>query len=74
MTDEPHNLILDHLRDLREAVRLIHAEIREVKEGQISIRHMLVAMQGDDLRHEAMLAGVRSDVDTIKRRLGLVDA
>lgn len=74
MADEPHNLILEHLRELRQEQRQLIADIREVRDGQTSIRHMLVAMQSDDLRQEAMLAAVRADVDTIKRRLNLVEA
>jgi hypothetical protein len=74
MAEEPHNLILDRLRELREEQRQLIADVRELKDSQTSIRHMLVAMQGDDLRQEAMLAGLRSDVDTIKRRLNLVEA
>ena len=74
MPEEPHNLILDRLRELREEQRQLIADVRELKDSQTSIRHMLVAMQGDDLRQEAMLAGLRSDVDTIKRRLNLVEA
>ena len=54
--------------------RQLQADVREVKEGQTAIRHMLVAMQSDDLRQEAALAGMRSDVDTIKRRLNLAEA
>ena len=45
MTDEPHNLILDHLRDLRDEQRQVHADLRDIKESQTAIRHMLVAMQ-----------------------------
>jgi DNA-binding protein H-NS len=89
MAEEPHSLILERLRELREEQRQIHADIREVKEGQTSIRHMLVAMQSDDLRQEAMLAAPArkgamfenrpaiagcADVDIIKRRLNLVEA
>ena len=74
MTEEPHNLIIDHLRELRSALRDIQAEIREVKDGQTGIRHMLVAMQSEDLRHDAVLAALRADVDTIKRRLNLIEA
>ena len=50
MVEEPHNLILERLRELREEQRQLAADIREVKDDQTSIRHMLVAMQSDDLR------------------------
>ena len=64
-----------------EALKQIQADIAELKkvgarqDEQFSgIRHMLVAMQSDDLRQEAALAALRVDVDTIKRRLNLVEA
>jgi hypothetical protein len=74
MAEEPHNLILERLLELRAEQRQLIADVRELKDSQTSIRHMLVAMQGDDLRQEAMLAALRADVDTIKRRLNLVEA
>lgn len=61
--------MLDRLRELRDAQREMQASIREVKEGQTAIRHMPVAMQSDDLRQEASIAALRSDVDTIKSHL-----
>lgn len=48
MAEEPHNLILERLRELRAAQLEMKGDLREVKEGQIVIRHMLVAMQSDD--------------------------
>ena len=74
MADEGPNLILEHLRALREGQRQLLADIGELREGHTAIRHMLSAMHSDGLRHDAALAALRSDVDTIKRRLNLVEA
>ena len=74
MAEEASHLVLEHLRALREGQRTIGLDIREVKDSHIAIRHMLAAMQSDALRQEAALAALRVDVDTIKRRLNLVDA
>jgi hypothetical protein len=74
MAEEPHNLILERLRELREEQRQLIADVRELKDSQTGIRHMLVAMQSDDLRQEAALAALRVDVDMIKRRINLVEA
>ena len=74
MTEEVPNIVLEHLRALREGQRVLGLDIREVKDSHIAIRHMLAAMQSDALRQEAALAALRVDVDTIKRRLSLVDA
>lgn len=64
-----------------EILKQIQTDIADLKKANTrhdeqftAIRHMLVAMQGDDLRQEAMLAALRLDVDTIKRRLDLIDA
>ena len=64
-----------------EVLKQIQADIAELKAANLrhdeqfkSVRHTLVAMQGNDLHHEATMAGVRADVDTIKRRLNLSDA
>jgi hypothetical protein len=74
VTDETPNLILEHLRALRDGQRTLGSDIRELKDSQTAIRHMLAAMQSDALRQEAALAALRVDVDTIKRRLNLVEA
>ena len=74
MTDETPNLILENLRGLREGQRALASDIRELKDSQIAIRHMLTAMQSDALRQESALAALRVDVDMIKRRLNLVEA
>jgi uncharacterized protein YicC (UPF0701 family) len=64
-----------------EILKQIQTDIADLKkigarqnEQFSGIRHMLVAMQSDDLRQEAALAALRVDVDTIKRRLNLVEA
>ena len=64
-----------------EILNQIQAATADLKKAGIrndeqfgAIRHMLAAMQSDSLRHDAMLAGLRADVDTIKRRLNLVEA
>jgi hypothetical protein len=74
VTDETPNLILEHLRALRDGQRALGSDIRELKESQIAVRHMLTAMQSDALRQEAALAALRVDVDIVKRRLELVEA
>ncbi len=75
MTDKITNeLIYEVLKKIQADVADIKKNVRDHDEQFKSIRHMLVAMQSDDLRSEATIAGVRSDVDRIKRRLELSDA
>lgn len=66
-------LIYEILKEIRDDVRHIRARVDGHDDQFKSIRHMLVAMQSDDLRHEATVAGLRVDIDSIRRRLNLAD-
>lgn len=75
MTETVTNeLIYSILKQIRDDVAHIRRRADEHDEHLKGIRHMLVAMQTDDLRHDASIAALRLDLDTIKRRLELVDA
>jgi hypothetical protein len=75
MTEAINNeLIYKVLIAVRDDVRHIRQRVDDHDEQFKAIRHMLAAMQSDDMRHEATITGLRSDVDRIKRRLELSDA
>ena len=74
MAEVTNDLLYEVLKALREDITHIRLRVDSHEEQFKSIRHMLVAMQSDDLRHEVTFAGLRADVDTIKRRLNLSDA
>jgi hypothetical protein len=69
-----NELMYEILKQIRDDVRHIRIRIADHDEQFKGLRHMLVAMQSDDLRHEATIAGLRSDIDQIKNRLSLTDA
>lgn len=69
-----NEIMFEILKDIQADVSHIRRRLDEHDEQFKGIRHLLVALQGDGLRHDAMIAGVRADVDTIKRRLNLSDA
>ncbi len=77
MADGAHvtnELLLGILKKIQEDVSYIRRRVDDHDEQFKSIRHMLMAMQSDDLRNEATVAAVRADVDRIKHRLEIGDA
>jgi len=74
MSEISSELIYNILKQIREDVAYIRQRVGDHDEQFKGIRHMLAAMQSDDLRHEATIAGLPMDVDRIKHRLELTDA
>jgi hypothetical protein len=69
-----NELIYGVLKKIQEDVAYIRRRSDDHDEQFKGLRHMMMAMQSDDLRHEATIAGLRADVDRIKNRLELADA
>ena len=69
-----NEIMFEVLKQIQADVSHIRHRIDEHDEQFKGIRHLLIALQGDGLRHDAVIAAVRADVDTIKRRLNLSDA
>ena len=75
MTDAVTNeLMYEVLKKIQADVGDIRTRITDVEEQMKGIRHVLIAMQSDDLRHEAVIAGLRVDMDKVRKRLDLTDA
>ncbi len=74
MSTEAHNIILDHLPELRDGQRRMEQDIADIKAGQISIRNDLHALRGDLLRQEGTIARLDHRLERVENRLGLVDA
>jgi hypothetical protein len=73
MTDEMTNLVLEHLRKIRESQELMHQDIQDLKLRMSAVEHHLGQVQ-------VQLAGLNSRMDRfderlarIERRLNLVD-
>jgi hypothetical protein len=73
MVNDPYEIILDHLRDLRSGQERIEHDLKELKAGQIAMRGDFHGLRGDFLRLERALAAVEVDIDHINARLGLSD-
>ena len=73
MVDDPHEIILDHLRAIRSKQDEQNRQIADVKEGQLHIRDDLHAIRGDIRRLDHGLASVEQDVERIKIRLDMVE-
>ncbi len=65
--DEPHNLILDHLRHIRGAVDRMENDIRDLKFRMGQVEQTLA-------HHSSRFDRVDERLHTIEERLGLVDA
>ena len=73
MVDDPHEIVLDHLRAIRSKQDEHSKQLAEMKEGQLHIRDDLHAIRGDIRRLDHGLASVEQDVERIKVRLDMVD-
>jgi hypothetical protein len=52
MADEPHDILLDHLRGFRGDTAVIKPELRELKDGQISLCDDIHSLRGALRRQE----------------------
>lgn len=69
-----NELLYEVLKQMQADIVHIRRRADEHHEQFKVVRQLLLAMQGDGMRYETMIAGVRADVDSIKRRLNLSDA
>jgi hypothetical protein len=74
MADVTNELMFEVLKSVQSEVGYMRRAMDDYGEHLKGIRHMLMAMQSDDLRHEATIAGLRVDLDRINKRLNINDA
>jgi hypothetical protein len=74
MTRITNELMYEVLKSIQADIAVMKGDIRELKEGQISLRTQIHSMHGDALRQERTIAGLHLDMDRIKARLDLTDA
>ena len=72
--NEPHNLIIDHLRAIRGDLADLKSAMHELQLQMNSTRRDLHTLHGDVLRHDERFARLELRLDKIDTRLGLVDA
>jgi hypothetical protein len=81
MADEPINLVLEHLRALRDEFRTVREtqlehgiKLNRLEESLAGVKRE-AALQAEQLAHvEVRLDQIRGDIGTIKRRLDLTEA
>ena len=70
---ETDNIILEHLRAIRTDISHIKSDVADIKEQFVSFRLREHANNGENLVRDRRLASVEADIDTIKKRLELID-
>jgi septal ring factor EnvC (AmiA/AmiB activator) len=85
MADQPDNLVLEHLRAIREDLNQVRAEQREQRTRLGSIERLLTHSEHEFAELRAETSAIRSDIggrldrvtdrlERIERRLNLADA
>jgi hypothetical protein len=74
VTDEPPNLVLEHLRAIREDLREVREEQREQRGRLGSIERAISHMAGEIAQMGLRLDRMHDPPDRIERRLDLVEA
>jgi hypothetical protein len=67
MAEEPHNLILEHLRAIRGSLERMEHDIKDLKFRVGQIEQTLV-------HHSSRFDRIELRLDLIEKRLGLVEA
>ena len=74
MADDPQNLMLDHLRAIRNDLAVVKASQEDHTRQLIQIREDINRLRGDDLRRESVQLHMDQRLDRIEARLNLADA
>lgn len=80
MTDEPINLVLEHLRAIRNAIDALRTDMHDVKDrlsavelGLAGVRRDIAALSETDTRLYARVDRMDDRVARIERRLDIVE-
>ena len=80
MTDEPHSLMLDHLRAIRAENRKTHEELREIKGRLMNVETVVASMATElgtfmtaDVRMQHAIDRMSDRLERIERRFDLID-
>ena len=72
--ENTENLVLEHLRAIREGQTKILDRLANVEKEIISLRKQVHDLQGDSIRRDQTMAALSINVDRINSRLELNDA
>lgn len=73
MTDEPDNIVLNILRELRTDVGELKQGQQQTNERLTAVEHHLAGLVHGQMRFNDDVDGLRSRVERIERRLSLAD-
>lgn len=73
MVDEPHNLVLEHLRRIDRKVDGLLEEFRQFNLRVSSIENHTVSLHLSDVQQNGGIDRIKDRLDRIERRLELVD-
>ena len=73
MVEDAQEIMLDHLRAIRQDTAGLKDDIRELKDSLMAVRDDIHGLRGDIRRQERAIAAVEVDIDRIKARLDLSD-
>lgn len=74
MTENLENIILEHLRTIRQELKFLKDGQTDLKSEILSLKQYLHSIQGEAFRREQTIAGIQVDIDRIKTRLELSDS
>ena len=73
MAEEPHDLVLEHLRFIRADVVTLRDDMREMRTRQAAVEDMFSFLVSAVTRMQHSLDRLTDRVERIEKRLGLVD-
>ena len=73
MAEEPHDLVLEHLRFIRADVATLRDDMREMRTRRAAVEDMFSFLVSAVTRMQHSLDRLTDRVERIEKRLGLVD-
>ena len=73
MTTEPHNLILDYLRELRAGQNRLENTLKDIQAQLHAMRHNQIAFSSDNLRHDERLSEIEVRLEKIEKAAEFID-
>ena len=73
MVDDPKEILLDHLRSLRDTCARIEMDVRDTKARVTSMERYLAATHGDLIEHRGEIDGLKDRLARVEKRLEIHD-
>jgi len=74
MSNQPENLVLDHLRAIRADTAELKGNVRDVKALLASIESYIATLHGDQARSNISIDEIMIRIERLEARTGIVDA